>query len=158
MASPAPPQKSETVLEVPDEVHKSRYRAMEDKKRESKPDAQKSISVSESVEPKQTEESAAGVRSAKENAPPSEPADKSAPAASHPPSRVPEEKRGDKIHAVKGDGLESDQVKLERKRKQQQKREEFLQQFKKRCSEENVTSRTDFTVKAEPPSLIAEGC
>lgn len=158
--SPAPPNKKETVLEVPPDVHQSRYSAMEAGK-------QKEIARAPPV-PTANQQKAGG----KENShhpPPtttgpgieeSIPADgtSSTSSSNRTSINVPNAISHPKNSSAKDiDALEeTDPVKLERKRRQQQKKEEFLQQLKRRRSDDNLPVNVG-NIKSEAQSPIAEG-
>lgn len=159
MSTPSPPQKSETVLEVPADVHRSRYNAMEGKQREAAKAAASSVApIAPTV--KREKENIENPVLAKQNGPslpqesipkqPSFSADKTASFSGAHSNGV--------TSALKDDlSNETDPVKLERKRRQQQKKEEFLQQqLKRRKSDDNVPGPS--CIKSEETSdPIPEG-
>jgi recombination DNA repair RAD52 pathway protein len=172
--------KSETVADVPIEVHASRYRAMEEKRQLDAKRVGSDLSTNHSA--------------AKAVGPPEKPATAA-------PSKVPEITNGtlevkeeqvsesdkaklerilkqqqkkeqfleqqkrleqkscadDVTESRDENSTESDKAKLERKRKQQQKKEEFLNQMKRLKSDDQITSDQPNLVKSEPVSPIPEG-
>lgn len=143
-AQPSPPQKSETVSEVPNSIHESRYRAMGEKQREPTKVPVAPV-VSDQSKLKAEDPPAASVPIGKPTSSKS--------------SFVPVEPGVNTTAELQesdcGGASESERAKLERKRRQQQKKEEFLQQLKRHKSDENAPSVP--IVKSEAPSPIPEG-
>ncbi|XP_046444280.1 DNA repair protein RAD52 homolog isoform X2 [Daphnia pulex] len=169
VTTPAPPQKNDTVLEVPPAVHRSRYNAMEEKKRGIEalktPSASTSVPIIEkNVDA--THESTHPMPAPQEPAPqcPGFPtgqkliSTKETALTSIKPPNISGAQNGETINnsALKDDLLnESDPVKLERKRKQQQKKEEFLQQLKRQKQEDDARIST-VGIKSEQTSPVPE--
>ncbi|KAI9551482.1 hypothetical protein GHT06_021815 [Daphnia sinensis] len=150
VATPAQPQKNETILEVPPDVHKSRYNAMEGKKRTAEAvkvpqlptslprEEKKTAEPPESSKQKQTSPHCPMLTTVK-------------------PLYVSGGQKSENNSLVKDDLLnESDPVKLERKRRQQQKKEEFLQQQMKRHKSDDNKPVGPINIKAEQSSPIPE--
>ena len=172
--------KSETVAVVPNEVHASRYRAMEEKKQLDAKKAGSDLSTNHSAPktagppekpanaaPSKVPEIANGILEAKE-----EQVSESDKAKMErmlkqqqkkeqfleQQKRLEQKSCSDDVIENKDDnGTESDKAKLERKRKQQQKKEEFLNQMKRLKSDDQITSDQSNNVKSEPVSPIPEG-
>lgn len=148
--SESPPKKNETVCDVPLDVHKSRYNAMELKQRQEAmkvPLAQTTRVEKENPTPIKTKDTGlANQNSAVQQETISVPHK-----ASHAASVLDSENSS----ILKEDlSNESDPVKLERKRRQQQKKQEFLQQLKRRRSDDNAPP---INIKSEAQSPIPEG-
>lgn len=137
VSTPPAPQKSETVLKVSDDVHRARYNAMS-----TKATAARSASAPPPSAP-----------------PPSAPVAPGILASTTKPTGLSVEKspglphgKEANISVIKNDmSNESDPAKLERKRRQQQKKDEFLQQAKHRKMDEIIPG-TGSGVKSEKPS------
>lgn len=163
VATPAQPQKNETILEVPPDVHKSRYNAMEGKKRTAEAVKVPQLPTSLLREEKQTAEP----QESKQKLPaphcPMLPTDHKLVSKSETsfttvkPSNVSGGQKSESNPVIKDDLLnESDPVKMERKRRQQQKKEEFLQQQMKRHKSDDNKSVPPIHIKAEQSSPIPE--
>ena len=169
-------QKSETVSEVPAAVHDSRYRAMEEKKlmeaRKLEPRPAPVSTTAESV----TQQPTPVVRISPAPAPVPVTEPKAGPSIGHP--KAAETSHDEKTAAprntskpaelVRDEALEvavkqepvddSDKAKLERKRKQQQKKEEFMAKLKRMKSDDQVENNkpTGF-VEGNSVSPVPEG-
>ena len=128
MASPAPPQKSDTVAEVPSNVHASRYKAMEERQQKELSrltSAAPSKPVASATLPQQVNgsnsngENSTSLKSSAVNQEMNKPTPKD--------NNVDSNVASSEVSTVEKDEspgfVETDPVKLERKRKQQQKQE-----------------------------------
>ena len=160
MASPAPPQKSDTVAEVPSNVHASRYKAMEE--RQQKELSRVSVAPSKPAAAASLQQQTVnGINSNGENS-----SLKSSTVNQEVKKPNPNDTNGEsngaagEVSAVeKDEGLgfvETDPVKLERKRKQQQKQEEFRKNQLKRQKTDN-SSAGPILIKSEATSPVPEG-
>lgn len=148
--SESPPQKNETVSDVPLDVHKSRYNAMELKQR------QEALKAPLAPTNRVEKESPAPIKT-KDPDPAKHSLVVQQGTAVAPPktSNVTSVPEGKNDSILKDDlSNENDPVKLERKRRQQQKKEEFLQQLKRRRSDDNIPQ---INIKSESKSPIPEG-
>ena len=155
MASPAPPLKSETISEVPNIVHCSRYKAMEERQQKDMNSSKTTAMTNKSAAAPQQqqvnghtsgEQTVGSTINHQENKQPvKDPTDQ--PSVS-----------GIPVVGKEDAAVETDPVKLERKRRQQQKKEEFLQQQQqKRHKPDDITSVGPMVIKSEATSPVPEG-
>lgn len=159
MASPAPPQKSDTVAEVPSNVHASRYKAMEE--RQQKELSRVSVAPSKPAAAVSLQQQTVnGINSNGENS-----SLKSSTVNQEVKKSNSKDTNGEsngaavEVSAVEKDEgpgfVETDPVKLERKRKQQQKQEEFRKNQLKRQKTDN-SSAGPILIKSEATSPVPE--
>jgi len=157
VSSTSPPKKNETVREVPSDVHQSRYKAIAEKKQ------RETNLKSNPVVPQASNHDSLPNNSNKKEItadPTVEESSKMTVKAPNAQNNSINEKRNNEHCQVDGTDLiiENDPVKLERKRRQQQQREEFLEQFKRHKSDESVGPQPPSVfIKAESISPIPEG-
>ena len=162
VSSTSPPKKSETVSEVPNDVHESRYKAIAEKKRETT-----SKTAPPTTVVKSSNETIGNIAPTVKK--PSETVENLIPTTKNPQEVTENSTKNStlKSHSIPSSKLnpseesipvgESDPIKLERKRRQQQKREEFLEQFKRHKSDEVGGPQPSVFIKSESPSPIPEG-
>ena len=162
VSTPSPPQKSETVLEVPADVHRSRYNAMTAKATAtSVSTSAPPASVPLPALPPREKENQGNPSLTKQNnfSLPKEPICKEPGVSVDNTTGSSGARSNEATTSVMKDDLsnETDPAKLERKRRQQQKKEEFLQQLKRRKSDESIPGPS--CIKSEEPSTspIPEG-
>lgn len=158
--TPPPPQKSDTVAEVPQDIHQSRYNAMEVKQREAlktiTPVVQNRACEGVKENEEKTLAQKKSLRAPAEQRPIVQEEHSSKPQISSVHQNVTNSDDKDDSN------IETDPAKLERKRRQQQKKEEFLQQLKRRKSEDFDDGLRNppvplVNIKREETSPIAEG-
>ena len=155
--TPTPPNKKDTILEVPEDVHHSRYSAMEGKQKElgSKTPV---VSILDFKAGKENSENTPSLadETGKESHSPRKPLMTIRKLIRNkeiiPDCSFVKSKPHQINMQVKSEVLnENDPVKLERKRKQQQKKEEFLLQLKTNLQDENLPADPENVVGSQSP-------
>lgn len=162
VSSTSPPKKSETISEVPNDVHQSRYKAIAEKKRETTLKAMPQTSAVKNTN--EANENLVPIVKNPNDVENPVPVIKDLNEVIKNPTTNSTFKKCQSITVSKlnpSEELElvgeSDPIKLERKRRQQQKREEFLEQFKRHKSDESAGPQPPVFIKSESPSPIPEG-